>query len=99
MTKKNSAQYGYITRNPARNESCRVYLGWKVGLEPTTFRTTICRSNQLNYVHHILVKRVQRYEKKMVLPNFFVPFFLFFILQGLLEQLELPSGHLHQLQE
>ena len=41
MTKKNSAQYGYITRNPARNESCRVYLGWKVGLEPTTFRTTI----------------------------------------------------------
>lgn len=41
MTKKISAQYGYITRNPARNESCRVYLGWKVGLEPTTFRTTI----------------------------------------------------------
>ena len=41
MTKKNSTQYGYITRNPARNESCRVYLGWKVGLEPTTFRTTI----------------------------------------------------------
>ena len=41
MTKKNSAQYGYITRNPARNESCGVYLGWKVGLEPTTFRTTI----------------------------------------------------------
>ena len=41
MTKKNSAQYGYITRNPARNKSCRVYLGWKVGLEPTTFRTTI----------------------------------------------------------
>jgi hypothetical protein len=35
----------------------------------------------------------------MVLPNFFVPFFLFFILQGLLEQLELPFGHLHQLQE
>lgn len=41
MTKKNSAQYRYIARNPARNESCRVYLGWKVGLEPTTFRTTI----------------------------------------------------------
>ena len=28
--------------------------GWKVGLEPTTFRTTICRSNQLNYVHHLI---------------------------------------------
>ena len=39
MTKKISAQYVYITRNPARNESFRVYLGWKVGLEPTTFRT------------------------------------------------------------
>ena len=53
----------------------------------------------MKYVNNILFIRVNRYEKKMVLPNFFVPFFLFFILQGLLEQLELPSGHLHQLQE
>ena len=29
------------TRIPANLTIYRVYLGWKVGLEPTTFRTTI----------------------------------------------------------
>ncbi len=28
-------------------------LGWKKGLEPSTFGTTIRRSNQLSYIHHV----------------------------------------------
>jgi hypothetical protein len=26
--------------------------GWKMGLEPTTYGTTIRRSNLLSYIHH-----------------------------------------------
>ena len=29
------------------------FFGWLVGFEPTTFRTTIWRSNRLNYSHHV----------------------------------------------
>ena len=29
-------------------------FGWKTGLEPATFGTTIRRSNRLSYNHHVL---------------------------------------------
>ena len=30
-----------------------LFLGWKMGLEPTTLGTTILYSNQLSYIHHL----------------------------------------------
>ena len=54
----------------------RFSLGWLMGLEPTTFRTTIWRSNQLNYSHHVLFvvlifsKAMQRYGFFLNLQTF-----------------------------
>ena len=30
-----------------------LFMGWKMGLEPTTLGTTILYSNQLSYIHHL----------------------------------------------
>ena len=46
----------YLMYNKKEEHSYRIssfLWGWLVGLEPTTFRTTIWRSNRLNYSHHV----------------------------------------------
>ena len=55
--------------------SLRVSLflfGWKMGFEPTTFGTTIRRSNQLNYIH--------RFRNAKIVPIFLLAKFWFYFL-------------------
>ena len=55
-------------------------LGWKIGLEPTTYGTTIHRSNLLSYNHHLnwyaKVKQAFHMTKSNLKKNYF---FLYFI--------------------
>ena len=38
-------------------------LGWKKGLEPSTFGTTIRRSNQLSYIHRLTPYKSSTFSK------------------------------------
>lgn len=64
--------------------------GWKMGLEPTTFGTTIRRSNQLSYVHHFQ-KTVTKIKKENCIYKAWLSLF-FYNPQGT-EALFIPNLH------
>ena len=61
----------------------KLYLGWKTGLEPATFGTTIRRSNLLSYIHRFADAKID-YFLNIVNPTstfFTMPYYFVLITQ------------------
>jgi hypothetical protein len=47
----------HAQKNKAAPYGTAFFAGWKMGFEPTTFGTTIRRSNLLNYIHRLRIAK------------------------------------------
>jgi hypothetical protein len=59
-----------------------LFFGWKTGLEPATFGTTIRRSNRLNYIHRFVECKIIPKNPLLKIPTLFssgIPHIIIFV--------------------